>query len=101
MQIDGGDMAITLDSLKKNQKAVNRDVPYNTEKLGYKVRLPESVQETIVSLRVDSKLPIYKIAEIVQCSHTTARKVLVQRGILSATPNKPGDKFLADLLQGD
>ena len=93
-------MAITLDSLRKNQKAVSKDVPY-TEKLGYKVRLPESVQDTIVSLRVDSKLPIYKIAEIVQCSPTTARKVLVQRGILSATPNKPGDKFLTDLLQGD
>ena len=87
MQIDGGDMAITLDSLRKNQKAVSKEVPYNQEKMEYRVRLPESVQNLIIYMREVEKMHIQHIGEALDISAATVRKVLVQNNIPTGNLN--------------
>ena len=91
MRIDGGDMAITLDSLRKSQKAVSKEVPYNQEKLEYKVRLPESVQLQIIHMRTVDKMYIEHIGTALNISAATVRKVLVQNNIPTGNINNRKD----------
>ena len=84
-------MAITLDSLLKNKKAVSKEVPYNTEKMAYAVRLPESIKQEIIRKRVEDKMHICHIAEAMQISDASIRKVLIQAGVPTGNINNRKD----------
>lgn len=69
---------ISIESIRRNMKALEKEVPYNQEKMEYKVRLPEATQNLIVNMRDIEKMNIQDIGRALDVSAATVRKVLVQ-----------------------
>ena len=84
-------MAITLASLLKNKEAISKEVPYNAEKMNYVVRLPDSVKQQIIHMRVVQKMHIDHIGKELQISAATVRKVIIRAGLPTGNLNHNKD----------
>lgn len=84
-------MAITLASLLKNKEVISKEVPYNVDRMNYAVRLPDSVKQQIIHMRVVQKMYIDHIGKELQISAATVRKVIIQAGLPTGNLNLKKD----------